>query len=176
MLRLLLPLLAAIAVLTSCDNEPEEGDSIFFGATPTPTIDGNIIFCPRIGVAGESTPSSPTPEPSCEPGDHLTAPPGVHMTINTPPALPSGFGALTEYYEIVSDSTVGGTIGVPSIYAGSDDILVLVREGTVAWYTFDEESWVRLENTVSVIQTVDGDGLYSSAFGPMPQNLILLAQ
>lgn len=175
MLRLTLTLLAALTLaLTACDNDPYEVEySIPETPSPNPnTIGDSIIICTQIGVPGEATPSSPTPEPSCEPGDDFTAPPGVRGTISDPPPLPSGMTALTRYIEFEIDEP--GT--------NADVGLALTAEVPIgdsfAWYTYDSSQWQALDTTVQIhASTISGeDAMAAGDFQPLPANLILLAE
>ena len=91
---LLFVIAVATLALVACSDNEEQAQP-----TPvdlTPTLAGDVIICPQIAVAGEATPGSPTPQPSCEPGQNFSAQPGVDLTTAVAPPLPSGTSALTD--------------------------------------------------------------------------------
>lgn len=172
MLRLALALCAALALaLAACNSDEETVSDTTSGSTPT-TIGDAITICGRIGVPGEATPSSPTPESSCEPGSDFAAPPGIHPTVTDAPGLPAGTTALTRYIELNSDDPdTAGVISMPLVAE-----LDIGRD--IAWYTYDSGQWMALEVTPVVHKsTIPGqDTLVEGSFNPLPANLILLAE
>jgi hypothetical protein len=173
MLRLTSALLAALTLALTACNSNEESLS---DTTPSPTATettGDITICIEIGVPGEATPSSPTPEPSCEPGDDFPQiAPGIRGTLADPPPLPSGMTALTRYIEFEIDEP--GT--------NADVGLALTAEAPIgdsfAWYTYDSGQWRELDTTVQIhASTISGeDAMAVGDFQPLPANLILLAE
>lgn len=181
MSRLILTLLATLtlALIIACANNEDipSGHAIDPSPSASPnTIGDAITICGQIGVPGEATASSPTSEPSCEPGDDFTAPPGVTATISDPPPFPSGTEAVTSYIQFTfNQADISGIVGLPPRYTDADGIIIVSR--SVAWYTYASAQWIRLDATVNAIQSSMGtDGLYSSYFDPIPANLILLAE
>jgi hypothetical protein len=173
MLHIILPLLAALTLaLTACNSDEETVSDTTVTASPTPTLAADVIICHQIGVPGEATPSSPTPEPSCEPGDDFTTIPGIRGALADPPPLPSGTTALTRYIEFETDEP--GT--------NADVGLALTTEVPIgdsfAWYTYDSGQWRALDTTVQIhTSTIAGqDAMASGDFQPLPANLILLAE
>ena len=176
MLRLAITLLAALTfALTACDSGPDEvlpGNPVTQSPTPN-TIGDTIIICPRIGVPGEATPSSPTPEPSCAPGDDRQDV-GTLMTgrVGVPPPLPSGVVSLTDFEEFdIVDPPLNAVVGLAlksEIPVGRD----------LGWYTYDSGQWRALDVTVQIhTSTTSGQGgMASGNFDPVPPNLILLAE
>lgn len=177
MLRLTITLLAALTLaLTACDNDEEspnpEGIPIF-EASPTPnTIGDAITICAEIGVPGGATPSSPTPEPSCEPGDDFTVTPNIRARIAEAPALPSRMTALTRYLEFETDQPgASANLSMPL----TADVPI---GRTFAWHTHESGEWRALNVTVQIhTSTISGqDAMASGDFQPAPANLILLAK
>lgn len=176
MLRLTLALLAALA-LTACDNDDEVLSGVPLTPTPTnvgdaSTIGDAITICTEIGVPGEATPSSPTPEPSCEPGDDFTSIPGIRGAITEPPPLPPNVIAVTRYLEFeIEQPGPSADVALP--------LTAEVPIGlTFAWYTHDSGQWRALDTTVQIHRsTISGqDAMASGEFDPIPRNLILLAE
>lgn len=182
MLRLTLALLAALALaLTACDSDEEspnpEGIPIVQTITPTPnTIGDAITICAEIGVPGEATPSSPTPEPSCEPGDDFTSIPGIRGAITDPPPLPSNMIALSRYLEFeIGQSSTSANISLPLIAEAPSSLDAIF---TPVWYTYDSGQWRALDTIVQIHRSTISvqNAMASGDFDPIPANLILLAE
>ena len=141
-------------------------------STNVATSGGDIIICPQVGIVGEATPSSPTPQPSCAPGQNLIAPPGVQGTVSIPPNLPSGLFALTEYLTFSADQQLGPlSIALPL----TGDAL----SGTSpAWYTYADGEWqpMNVVPTIHVSNSAGENGIATGTFDQLPDNLILLAE
>jgi len=151
MLRILLPLaLAAIALLVAACNSSEEIDDMAVSPSPSPTAtaspaDGDVVFCHQIAIAGEATPSTPTPVPSCDPtGGFTEVGPGIEGRIGDAPPLPSGTAALTNYAEFQLDNpATGANISLPLNAAAPIG-------GLFAWYTYEGGAWERLAVTPQI--------------------------
>lgn len=183
MLRLTLALLAALTfALTAC-NSDEETLSDAATTSPTPTEAGDIVICPQIGVPGEAAPSSPTPEPSCEPGDDFTdIGPGISGRIAQAPPLPAGMSALTRYIEFAtSDPAPGAVISLPLVTGGLDgrpQTVTIPIGDSFGWYTYESGQWRALDVTPVIHQpsVVGDDAIVEGNFDSVPANLILLAE
>lgn len=184
MLRLLLPLLTVAILAAACGSEeniPTTTSSLGEGleivqitpsSTLTPGTAGDVIICPRIGIPAEATPSSPTPEPSCEPGDDFAQlAPNIRGRLSDPEAIPSGLVAATRFVEFETDDPdTGGQVGIPLIL----DSLI---GKSPAWYSYVSGSWQKLDVVPTIQQSTDPEqqSMAESLFEPLPPNLILLA-
>lgn len=173
MLRLLLPLLlAALAILTACSDDPDE-ELPANSASPTASPAGDVIFCPQIGVPGEATPSSPTLEPSCEPGsDFMQIAPNIRGRLSDPPDLPPGLIAATRFIEFETDTAeTGAQIGVPLLVDS-------VVGRSPAWYSYVDGTWQKLEVVPTIRQSThpEQQSMSEGNFEPLPPNLILLVE
>jgi hypothetical protein len=188
--------LTAILLLTACANSDEvvPTNSPTSTAVITPTPANAVVFCPQIG--NSSTPITPTPEPSCDPGDtdpRVEIADGLFSKEATPPPLPVGTTQLSNYFEFESSiSNVPGlTISVP---LGVKDRLATIQPnvppdtlaptprttvppGTVPyWYTHSSDGWTRLFVAHIVADaSVNNQPSATDSFHPVPANLIVLA-
>lgn len=175
MLRLLLSLIAALAILSACDDDEEATTEYLpvFSAAPGATISGDVIICPRIGVPGEAAPSSPTPVPSCEAGDDFPQiAPNIRGRLSDPPDLPIGLVAATRFVEFETGAPeTGAQIGLP-LLADS------VAGRSPAWYSYVDGGWQKLDIVPTIRQSTDPEeqSMAEGNFEPLPPNLILLAE
>ncbi len=177
---MLRPLAAAVAatiiILAACDDADEYLPSNQISPTPT-AIGDSITICGRVGIAGEATPSSPTPEASCEPGDDYGSEftsmgPGIRGRIlQNPPPLPGGLIALTRFMEIETDEPdIEARIALPLVERGPSPL-----DLTPVWYTYDSGEWLALEAGPTIRYSLATDtSLAEGHFDPVPHNLILL--
>ena len=161
--------LTAILLLTACANSNEDLPSNALTGTATSSPAAAVIFCPRIG--GSSTPTTPTPIPSCQPPASVGDLSDVSLQETDPPPLPSGFAAYSSYYTVE-----GGADGLPATL--SIDLLTDPSNANhLAWYTYAAGHWTRLEGELVPIGSApNSDSSVVGTFNPLPENLIVLGE
>ncbi len=178
-MRILLAL-AAVLLFAACGSSDEAVPTDVPTATANPTATdpgGDVVFCAQIGDG--STPTTPTPVPSCQPGADPGADFSSHFvpTISTPPPLPAGTIALSNYLEFTGGLSGGEVISVPFHvgYGSEPPVEMTVPPGATAyWYTFADDRWQRLQE--ADVRSDGDEPLGEGSFDPVPANLIVLAE
>ena len=165
-MRILLAL-AAVLLFAACGSSGEDVPTDAPTATASPATSGepggDVVICAHVGDG--STPTTPTPVPSCQPstGETLQLSPDVFGQVTDPPPLPAGKTAASDYVVIYGDASA--TIGIPlksGVPAGA----------SLAWYTYNSGAWTRLGEQVVTSDAPIAEG----TFDPLPANLIVLAE
>jgi hypothetical protein len=179
-MRVLLALVA-VALFTACGSSGEDlpTDAPTTTSSPVQTDSGgDVVICHQISDG--STPTTPTPVPSCRPGTD----PGPDFqpyfvpTESTPAPLPPGTTALSNYFEFhLTDDPGATTVISLALVVGESrpPIAATVPPGATAYfYTFVAGDWQRLQ-TADVVSD-DAGPQAQGTFDSYPANLIVLAE
>ncbi|MEO8458798.1 MAG: hypothetical protein ABI559_13425 [Chloroflexota bacterium] len=155
-------------ILTACSSDDDDLPTATTTA-PTPTSAGAITFCPQIGNG--STPTTPTPIPSCAPNDNLNIDlSGVSLHEADSPPIPSGQSAASPYY----------TLAGPGVGFSASISITLLKDQLqgerLAFYTYTDTGWQRAGDVTILAPSETTDASAIGSFDRVPNNLIVLAE